>query len=358
MDWLFCALIHRHRPDLIDYDSLNPKNDAQNLELAFDVAEKQLGIPRLLDVEDFKPTPDEKSVMTYVAEYFHRLASHEQKETSARRVAKFLKFLRDMKTRQEEYERRSRALLEWIKEQERRFGDRKFGETLSEAQAAQAELRKFVVDQRPSQEGEKMDVESLLAEIQTELKVNNRATYNPPSGLTPEDIQAAFDSLTKSQNAYANAVRAHRFAFVQKAETKLDDAKVKEIDESFNHFDSNKNGSLDKLEFKAALSGMSVFFPSDSEFEAVFNRVSQGSAKVSKEQYVNYVQAKYQDKDTPDQIKESFRAVAGGGDTITPEQLNTRPLTDADVAFLQSAIPASSGGGLDYSAFVDSNFSS
>jgi len=361
-DWknglAFCALIHRHRPDLIDYDSLNPKNDAQNLELAFDVAEKQLGIPRLLDAEDLKGTPDEKSVMTYVAEYFHRFASYEQKETSARRVAKFLKFLRDLKTRQDEYERRARGLLDWVREQEKKFGDHKFGETLSEAQASQADLRKFVVEKRPAKEGEKMDVESLLAEIQTELKVNNRASYSPPSGLTPEDIQVAFDSLTKSQNAYANAVRAHRFAFVQKAETKLDDAKVKEIDESFNHFDSNKNGSLDKLEFKAALSGMSVFFPSEGEFENVFNRVSEGSTKVSKQQYVNYVQSKYQDKDTPDQIKESFRAVAGGGDTITPEQLNTRPLTEEDVAYLKSAIPASSGGGLDYSAFVDSNFRS
>jgi len=147
-----------------------------------------------------------------------------------------------------------------LKDKKKRFGDHKFGETLGEAQASQSELRKFVVEQRPAKEGEKMDVESLLAELQTELKVNNRASYHPPSGLSPEDIQASFDSLTKSQNAYANAVRAHRFAFVQKAETKLDDAKVKEIEESFNHFDANKNGFLEKLEFKAALSAMSVFF--------------------------------------------------------------------------------------------------
>jgi len=101
------------------------------------------------------------------------------------------------------------------------------------------------------------------------------------------------------------------------------------------------------------------FFPSETEFDAVFTRVSGGSspARVSKEQYVNYVQSKYQDKDTPEQVKESFRAVAGGSDTITPEQLNTRPLTEEDVAFLQSAM-TTKGGGLDYSAFVDSNFAS
>lgn len=47
----FCALIHRHRPDLLDYDSLKKANDLENLNLAFDVAEKHLDIPRMLDAE-------------------------------------------------------------------------------------------------------------------------------------------------------------------------------------------------------------------------------------------------------------------------------------------------------------------
>ena len=40
----FCALIHRHRQDLIDYDKLDPENKTENLNLAFDIAEKELGI--------------------------------------------------------------------------------------------------------------------------------------------------------------------------------------------------------------------------------------------------------------------------------------------------------------------------
>ena len=47
----FCALIHRHRPDLLDYDRLKKANDLENLNLAFDVAEKHLDIPRMLDAE-------------------------------------------------------------------------------------------------------------------------------------------------------------------------------------------------------------------------------------------------------------------------------------------------------------------
>ena len=47
----FCALIHRHRPELIDYDSLKKANDLENLNLAFEVAERELDIPRMLDAE-------------------------------------------------------------------------------------------------------------------------------------------------------------------------------------------------------------------------------------------------------------------------------------------------------------------
>lgn len=47
----FCALIHRHRPDLIDYGKLSKDNPMENLNTAFDVAEKYLDIPRMLDPE-------------------------------------------------------------------------------------------------------------------------------------------------------------------------------------------------------------------------------------------------------------------------------------------------------------------
>lgn len=41
----FCALIHRHRPELIDYDSLDKSDRRGNTALAFKVAEESLGIP-------------------------------------------------------------------------------------------------------------------------------------------------------------------------------------------------------------------------------------------------------------------------------------------------------------------------
>lgn len=40
-----CALIHKHRPDLLDYNALDKTDPHANTRLAFEVAERALAIP-------------------------------------------------------------------------------------------------------------------------------------------------------------------------------------------------------------------------------------------------------------------------------------------------------------------------
>lgn len=69
----FLAIIDAIKKNLVDIAALRKESNRGRLETAFDVAESQLGISRLLDPEDVDvPKPDEKSIMTYVAQFLHK----------------------------------------------------------------------------------------------------------------------------------------------------------------------------------------------------------------------------------------------------------------------------------------------
>ncbi|XP_040529469.1 F-actin-monooxygenase MICAL2 isoform X14 [Gallus gallus] len=67
-----CAIIHRFRPDLIDFDALNEEDVVKNNQLAFDVAEREFGIPPLTTGKEVGSAeePDKLSMVMYLSKFY------------------------------------------------------------------------------------------------------------------------------------------------------------------------------------------------------------------------------------------------------------------------------------------------
>ncbi|XP_031420387.1 protein-methionine sulfoxide oxidase mical3a isoform X3 [Clupea harengus] len=68
----FCALIHRYRPDLIDFDSLDERDVAKNNQLAFDVTEREFGISPIMTGKEMSVVaePDKLSMVMFLSQFY------------------------------------------------------------------------------------------------------------------------------------------------------------------------------------------------------------------------------------------------------------------------------------------------
>jgi len=461
----FCALIHRHRPELLDYDSLKKENARENLDLAFDVAEKELGIPKLLDTDDIVslPRPDERSVMTYVAAMYKVFSQYDKFEMAGNRIGKFINFMKSLQDMIHDYEVRAKALNDWINASNAKFaaGPQVAEDDFQGTRNAMMEFKDYRRKEKSPNVAEQNDLAALLSNIQTKLKSLKRPAYEPPAGLTTPELDAAMEQLTSNEQAYRSALSArlraireklrHEFADVanpfaaqlasyqemlgqdlegdfaqQKAlyegkraeladqapkleqirtaeeaceaclieeneysdhtyedlaswhaqllrttdkkiaflnsqlnEESGDDnaSKRAEFEQSFDYFDKNHNGCLERLDFYACLASLGLaqvnFSSSENkEAEKIFNKVSEGTGKVTKEQYVRFMQEMTEDTFDPEKIAEALREVAGGKEFVTEADMQRASIDPELIEFIKSSLPMhSSGKGYDYSSW-------
>lgn len=77
----FLALAHKYNPEQFDYDSINKESPETRLEKAFEIAEKTINIPKLLDVHEvMKGTTDERSLILYASLFFHAFSAKAQRD--------------------------------------------------------------------------------------------------------------------------------------------------------------------------------------------------------------------------------------------------------------------------------------
>uniref|UniRef100_A0A665U114 Alpha-actinin-4-like n=1 Tax=Echeneis naucrates TaxID=173247 RepID=A0A665U114_ECHNA len=200
----FNALIHRHRPDLIDYDSLRKDDPVTNLNNAFEVAEKHLDIPKMLDAEDIVNTarPDEKAIMTYVSSFYHAFSGAQKAETAANRICKVLAVNQENEQMMEDYEKLASDLLEWIRRTIPWLENRTQEKTVNDMQAKQEDFRDYRCVHKPPKVQEKCQLEISFNTLQTKLRLSNRPAFMPSEGRMVSDINGAWHTLEGAEKGY------------------------------------------------------------------------------------------------------------------------------------------------------------
>ncbi|XP_077569900.1 F-actin-monooxygenase mical2b isoform X5 [Stigmatopora nigra] len=83
-----CALIHKFKPHLIDFESLNEENQADNLQLAFDIAEREFGIKPVASAKDLNGSSelDKTQTINYLSKFYELFRGTPLPDAGSRRV--------------------------------------------------------------------------------------------------------------------------------------------------------------------------------------------------------------------------------------------------------------------------------
>uniref|UniRef100_A0ACB8G597 Alpha-actinin-1 n=1 Tax=Sphaerodactylus townsendi TaxID=933632 RepID=A0ACB8G597_9SAUR len=228
-----------------------------NLNTAFDVAERFLDIPKMLDAEDIVGTarpdekaimtyvssfyhafsgaqkqsmiflcphpnsnhslrmecwqmldiigtlrPDEKAIMTYVSCYYHAFSGAQKAETAANRICKVLAVNQENEQLMEEYEKLASDLLEWIRRTIPWLENRAPENTMHAMQQKLEDFRDYRRLHKPPKVQEKCQLEINFNTLQTKLRLSNRPAFMPSEGKMVSDINNAWCGLEQAEKGY------------------------------------------------------------------------------------------------------------------------------------------------------------
>ncbi|XP_034017058.1 microtubule-actin cross-linking factor 1 isoform X22 [Thalassophryne amazonica] len=181
---MFNALLHRYRPDLINMELVSQQTNRENLEQAFEIAES-LGVTRLLDAEDVDvPSPDEKSVITYVSSIYDAFPKIPE---GGEGVA-----AHEVDQRWSEYQSRFSSLLQWSCQHTTIMANKNFPQNPVELKALYNQYVHFKETEIPAKELEKGHIEHLYKLLQVWIEFGR---IKLPPGLHPNDLEEEWGKL-------------------------------------------------------------------------------------------------------------------------------------------------------------------
>ncbi|XP_063713472.1 spectrin beta chain, non-erythrocytic 5-like isoform X4 [Symsagittifera roscoffensis] len=202
----FNALLHSRRPDLVNYDSLDPNNAEWNLRHAFDSAENEMNIPRLIDPEDVVTRPDEKSIMTYVAQIYSTYAKMKAEKRSGRRMENVVRMLMSIDEAEKKYVALFSDLVFWVRQKTKELNNRTFPNSLTGIQEHLKKFNRYRNEEKPMKYKEKGELHMMFHSINVKCFANNRIPFYPPEGHLIKNLEAEWDVLDRAERELERAI--------------------------------------------------------------------------------------------------------------------------------------------------------
>ncbi|XP_029306768.1 plectin isoform X2 [Cottoperca gobio] len=225
---LFNAVIHKHHPRLIDMGKVYRQSNLENLEQAFNVAERDLGVTRLLDPEDVDVQhPDEKSIITYVSSLYDvmpRMDVHDGARSN------------ELELRWQEYYELVTLLLQWIRHHVMIFEERKFPASYEEIEILWRQFLKFKEVELPVKETDKNRSKHIYQSFESAVQAGQ---VKVPPGYHPIDVEKEWGRLHVAilERERLLRIEFERLERLQRIVTKVQMDSVS-CDSQFNHLDT------------------------------------------------------------------------------------------------------------------------
>ncbi|XP_059528490.1 plectin isoform X5 [Myotis daubentonii] len=182
---LFNAIIHRHKPMLIDMNRVYGQTNLENLDQAFAVAERDLGVTRLLDPEDVDvPQPDEKSIITYVSSLYDAMPRVPDAQDGVK--------ANELQLRWQEYRQLVLLLLQWVRHHTAVFEERKFPSSFEEIEILWCQFLKFKETELPAKEADKTRSKGIYQSLEGAVQAGQ---LKVPPGYHPLDVEKEWGKL-------------------------------------------------------------------------------------------------------------------------------------------------------------------
>ncbi|XP_059021499.1 plectin isoform X17 [Mustela lutreola] len=182
---LFNAIIHRHKPMLIDMNKVFRQTNLENLDQAFSVAERDLGVTRLLDPEDVDvPQPDEKSIITYVSSLYDAMPRVPDVQDGVKAS--------ELQLRWQEYRELVLLLLQWVRHHTAAFEERRFPSSFEEIEILWCQFLKFKETELPAKEADKNRSKGIFQSLEGAVQAGQ---LKVPPGYHPLDVEKEWGKL-------------------------------------------------------------------------------------------------------------------------------------------------------------------